>query len=130
MKQIVDVKERNNESSVNRGCNLKVCGFIESEVKIVLIPKVKAKEFEKFGFKKCKGEYGKSGCYYLCVARGSKMLFVSNVIFDVNDWRDNDPRIHKDANCRYRDHRTYLDIIYELIKADMLMSDYLELGDL
>lgn len=65
----------------------------------MLIPKVKAKEFEKFGFKKCKGEYGKSGCHYLCVARGSKMLFLSNVIFDVNDWRDNDPRIHKDANC-------------------------------
>lgn len=30
----------------------------------MLIPKVKAKEFEKFGFKKCKGEYGKSGCYW------------------------------------------------------------------
>jgi len=90
----------------------------------MLIPKVKAKEFEKFGFKKCKGEYGKSDCYYLCVARGVKMLFVSNVIFDVNDWRDNDPRIHKDANCRYRDHRTYLDIIYELIKENMLRSDY------
>ena len=25
--------------------------------------------------------------------------------------------------CRYRDNRTYLDIIYELIKADMLESD-------
>lgn len=34
----------------------------------MLIPKVEAKEFEKFGFKKCKGEYGKNGCYYLCVA--------------------------------------------------------------
>lgn len=70
----------------------------------MLIPKVEAKEFEKFGFKKCKGEYGKSGCYYLCVARGVKMLFVSDVCFDVNDWNDDDPRIHKDANCRYRDH--------------------------
>jgi hypothetical protein len=50
------------------------------------------------------------------------MLFVSSAIFDVNDWINNDPRIHKDANCRYRDHRTYLDIIYELIKADMLVS--------
>ena len=29
VKQIVDVKERNNESSVNRGCNLKVYVFIE-----------------------------------------------------------------------------------------------------
>lgn len=49
-------------------------------------PKVSVKEFEKFGFKKCKGEYGKNGCYYLCVARGCKMLFVSDVCFDVQDW--------------------------------------------
>ena len=97
-------------------------------VKTMLIPKVEAKEFEKFGFKKCKGEYGKGGCYYLCVSRGCKMLFVSPVIFGVNEWRDNDPRIHKDANCRYRDRRTYLDIIYELIKADMLMSDCVKEG--
>lgn len=41
---------------------------------------------------------------------------------------DNDPRIHKDANCRYRDNRTYLDIIYELIKADMLKSDCTKVG--
>lgn len=34
-------------------------------------------EFERYGFKKCKGEYGRSGCYYLCVARGCQMLFVS-----------------------------------------------------
>lgn len=88
----------------------------------MLIPKAKAKEFEKFGFKKCKGEYGKGGCYYLCVARGCKMLFVSPAIFGVNEWRENDPRIHKDANCQYGDHRTYLDIIYELIKADLLAS--------
>lgn len=57
------------------------------------------------------------------------MLFVSNVFFGVNDWRDNDPRIHKDANCSYRDNRTYLDIIYELIKADMLVSDCMKAGD-
>lgn len=88
----------------------------------MLIPKVEAKDFERFGFKKCKGEYGKSGCYYLCVSRGCKMLFVSDVCFAAMDWKKHDPRIHKNANCRYRDHRTYLDIIYELIKADMLES--------
>jgi hypothetical protein len=93
-------------------------------VEIMLIPTVKAKEFEKFGFKKCKGEYGKHGCYYLCVSRGIKMLFVSDVYFDVINWKDDDPRIHKNANCRYRDRRTYLDIIYELIKANMLTSGY------
>ena len=90
----------------------------------MLIPKVEAKEFEKFGFKKCKGEYGKSGCYYLCVARGVKMLFVSDVCFDVNDWNDDDPRIHKRANCRYSDMRTALDILYQLIKDGMLESSF------
>lgn len=86
----------------------------------MLIPKVEAKEFEKFGFKKCKGEYGKCDCYYLCVARGVKMLFVSNECFEVIDWKDNDPRIHKKANCKYRDTRDALDIVYDLIKADIL----------
>lgn len=51
----------------------------------MLIPTVKAKEFEKFGFKKCKGISSDLECYYLCVARGKKMLFVSNVYFGVND---------------------------------------------
>ena len=86
----------------------------------MLVPKVKASEFNKFGFKRCKGIPKELECYYLCVARGCKMLFVSNVCFAVNDWNKDDPRIHKDANCRYGDERTALDIIYELIKADML----------
>ena len=77
-------------------------------------------EFEKFGFKKCKGEYGRSGCYYLCVARGCQMLFVSESYFDIMAWDDNDPRIHADANCRYRDSRTALDITYELIVNGLL----------
>lgn len=59
------------------------------------------------------------------------MLFVSDVYFDVIDWMRGciDPRIHKDANCRYRDNRTYFDIIYELIKADMLVSNCMKAGD-
>jgi hypothetical protein len=47
-------------------------------VKAMLIPIAKAKEFEKFGFKKCKGVYGKHDCYYLCIAKGIKMLYVSD----------------------------------------------------
>lgn len=27
----------------------------------MLVPKVDVKEFEKFGFKKCKGSYGRNG---------------------------------------------------------------------
>jgi hypothetical protein len=90
----------------------------------MLIPAVPAKEFERFGFKKCVGDYGKHGCYYLCVSRGIKMLFVSDKVFDINNWKDDDPRIHKTPNCRYRDKRTSLDIIYELIKAGMLKSEF------
>lgn len=90
----------------------------------MLKPKVKAREFERFGFKRCKGIPKELECYYLCVTRGCKMLFVSDSYFGVNDWDKNDPRIHKDANCRYKDMRTALDIVYELIKADMLKSEW------
>ena len=90
----------------------------------MLVPKVKASEFEKFGFKRCKGIPKEYECYYLCVARGCKMLFVSNVCFDMMNWNKNDTRIHEDANCRYEDNRTALDIIYELIKANMLKSEW------
>ena len=72
----------------------------------MLVPKVKAKEFEKFGFKRCKGIPKESECYYLCVAKGCKMLFVSDSYFDVMNWSEDDKRIHKNANCRYRDNRT------------------------
>lgn len=90
----------------------------------MLKPKVKASEFTKYGFKRCRGIPKQSECYYLCVARGKKMLFVSDVCFAVNDWVENDSRIHKQANCKYRDRRDAMDIIYELIKADMLKSEW------
>lgn len=90
----------------------------------MLVPKVPAKEFEKYGFKRCKDISKDSECYYLCVARGCKMLFVSDVCFAISDWEKDDPRIHKRANCRYRDDRTCLDILYELIKDGMLKSDF------
>lgn len=35
---------------------------------MTLKPTKNVKEYEKYGFKKCKGSYGKNGCYYLCVA--------------------------------------------------------------
>ena len=89
----------------------------------MLKPTAPAKEFEKYDFKKCRGDAGKNGCYYLCVASGSKMLFVSDMCFDVQDWEDDDPRIHQKANCKYRDIRTVLDIVYQLIKDNMLESD-------
>lgn len=87
-------------------------------------PVVKAENFTKYGFKKCKGMYGKNGCYYLCVNRGRKMLFVSDEYFSVSNWDKNDPRIHSKPNCKYSDKRTYLDIVFELIHDGMILSEY------
>lgn len=88
----------------------------------MLRPTVDVKEFEQLGFKKCKGSYGKNDCYYLCIARGMKMLFVSREMFCINDWKESDSRIHKKANCKYSDRRDALDVLYYLIKAGMLES--------
>lgn len=90
----------------------------------MLVPKVKASEFKKYGFKRCKGIPKELECYYLCIARGCKMLFVSDSYFGVNDWIKDDPRIHKNVNCRYSDKRDYLDIVYELIKEGMLKNSF------
>lgn len=89
-------------------------------MKRLLRPKVDMTEFEKFGFKKCNNIDKNHDCYYLCISRGVKMIFISPFIYDINDWVDDDPRIHERPNCKYRDPRTALDITYELIKADML----------
>ena len=86
----------------------------------MLIPNVDMKEFEKFGFKPCRGLPKGLQCYYLCVARGCKYIFVSPKCFMVEEWRKDDLRIHDRPNCRYRDHRTAIDILYDLIKAGML----------
>lgn len=81
---------------------------------------------EKFvsdaGFKRCKKPY--DTCAYLCVSCGAKMIFVSKVMLAVNDWDDRDPRIHKRANCKYRDKRDVYDIMYQLIKAGMVKAEW------
>ena len=86
----------------------------------MLIPNADMKEFEKFGFKPRRGLPKGLQCYYLCVARGCKFIFVSPKCFMVEEWRKDDLRIHDRPNCRYRDHRTAIDILYDLIKAGML----------
>lgn len=90
----------------------------------MLVPIVDMKEFEKIGFKKCKKPYNM--CYYLCFARGIQYIFLSPVMVNICKWQDGDPRIHKHANCRYRDKRTALDFIVELVKNNMISCDYLE----
>lgn len=93
----------------------------------MLVPKDREhiERFEKYGFKKCKKPY--NHCWYLCVPRGVKMLFVSNLVFEIFDWKENDPRIHKNPNCKYRSQLDSLDIVYRLIKDGLLISDKEEL---
>jgi len=86
----------------------------------MLIPNVDMNEFEKFGFKPCRGIPRRFQCYYLCVARGCKFMFVSPKCFAICDWREDDSRIHAKSNCKYRDNRTAEEILYDLIKAGML----------
>lgn len=86
----------------------------------MLIPNVDVEEFERFGFKPCKGIPRKFQCYYLCVARDNKFMFVSPKCFMIGNWRKDDSRIHSNPNCRYRDNRTAIDILYDLIKAGMI----------
>lgn len=80
--------------------------------------------YKDYGFKKCKGEYGKNGCYYLCVARGCKMIFLSKECVSILDWEDKDPRIHTKPNCRYSDQRTALDIVVELAIYGLVSVEY------
>lgn len=86
----------------------------------MLIPNVDMKEFEKFGFKPCRGISRKLQCYYLCVARGNNFIFISPRCFSIENWWKHDSRIHAIPNCKYRDTRTAIDILYDLIKAGML----------
>ena len=54
------------------------------------------------------------------------MIFLSRVMINIIKWDEKDPRIHKNANCRYRDKRTALEIMCELIKNNMVTCDYLK----
>lgn len=76
--------------------------------------------YKQYGFKKCKGEYGKSLCYYLCVSRGNQMIFVSPFMIEIFPWVKDDPRIHKNPNCRYLDKRRVIEIICEMAMNGLL----------
>ena len=85
-----------------------------------MIPNVDVKEFERFGFKPCRGISKNLQCYYLCVARGCKFIFVSPKCIMIENWWKHDSRIHARPNCKHRDPRTAIDILYDLIKAGMI----------
>lgn len=88
----------------------------------MLIPTVEVKEFKKFGFKPCKGIPRSWQCYYLCVVRGCKFIFVSPKCFLIEEWRKGDSRIHEKPNY-IRGKITAIDILYDLIKAGMLRKE-------
>lgn len=73
---------------------------------------VTEEQLKKYGFKKCKRPYDM--CYYLCVPKGFKMIFIGKYV-EVFDWNDDDPRIHANPNCRFKDTRFVQDILYDMI---------------
>jgi hypothetical protein len=89
----------------------------------MLVPVKELKETpEKYGFKKCKKPY--DICHYKCFARGCKMMFLSSELIMITDWEDSDPRIHKRANCSYKDSRTAEDFLCELIMHGLVRPHY------
>ena len=79
---------------------------------------VTEEQLKKHGFIKCKKPY--SG-YYLCISRGIKMIFIGNGIY-IDEWKYDDPRIHKRPNCKYRSLKTDIDVIYDLIVDGLVES--------
>ncbi len=88
--------------------------------KKMIKPSKPIEEYKKYGFKKYKGEYGKLNLYYLCVSRGCEIIFISPLLINIISWTDNDIRIHKNPNCRYRDTRTAIEIICEMAMNGLL----------
>lgn len=52
------------------------------------------------------------------------MIFISPVMIDILPWKDYDPRIHKNPNCSYKDIRTALDIVCEMVVHGLAMVEY------
>lgn len=80
---------------------------------------VTEQQLKKYGFKKCKMPYQR--LYYLCIARGVKVIYIGNGIF-IQEWKEDDPRIHSRANCKYRSQDTYLDVLYFMIADSLIES--------
>ena len=88
----------------------------------MIVPLKSMEEFEKIGFKKCKKPYNE--CYYLCFSRGIQYIFVSSVMVSIVKWTDDDPRLHKNVNCKWRDNRTALEFLCELVKNGYVDCSY------
>ena len=80
---------------------------------------VKEQAMEKYGFKKCKKPYNM--LYYLCIAKGVLVIYIGEGIF-VQHWEDDDPRIHKRPNCRYRSDDTVIDILFDMIQDGFVVK--------
>lgn len=78
---------------------------------------VTEKQLSEFGFKRCKKPYGQ--LYYLCLSHGSNVIFIGNGIY-IYDWNEDDPRIHKNANCKYRCRDIYMDVLYDMTMQGLI----------
>ena len=49
----------------------------------------------------------------VCPDEGNRQIIIDK-------WYENDSRAHKKANCKYRSNKTVYDVLYDLIKADLV----------
>lgn len=82
---------------------------------------IELEELEKYGFKKQPRPYPG---YYRCIAIGPEIIFITGVReIIVEKWEENDWRIHKNPNCKYRSNETSIDILYDLITAGIVVKE-------
>ena len=93
---------------------------MRKETEMRLKPVVKASEFEKYGFKPCRGLPKSAESYYLCVKNGHRVMFVDSKHFTESEWPIKDARIHKNPNCKFSDKRTATEIECELVVNGLL----------
>lgn len=81
---------------------------------------VELTELEKYGFHSYKVARGITN-WYRCFAHGCKLILITkqkNLL--IQDWQEDDPRIHAQPKCHYRDRTSYDEVLYDLITAGLV----------
>ena len=81
---------------------------------------VDLKELEKYGFYSYK--FSRTITYwYRCFAYGCKVIVI-NMYREllIQDWQDNDPRLHAKPKCHYKDRTAVDELLYDLINGGLI----------
>ena len=81
---------------------------------------IELSELEKYGFHSYKVARSITN-WYRCFAYGCKLILITkqkNLL--IQDWQEDDPRIHAQPKCHYRDRTSYDEVLYDLITAGLV----------